>query len=123
MAWVTSGSVITKEVMATGDKDRDFEQTKTFSISCDDTCCLAMILNSSHGNVNEYVINVYSKKTGSLQRKGNATLNQVTIDSSGPEYFTQTFSNFDKIGTAIAKIDELNIQKIMKERKVKRWKI
>lgn len=97
MAWATSGSVTEKYVFETGDKDRDLIQVKTLSASCDDTCCLAMVLDSSSNNINHYRINVYRKKTGGLRPKGNATLTTVTIYPR-EESFTQTFSGFDKVG-------------------------
>lgn len=106
MAWVTSGSLINKTVTewkSSIDKERNYNETKTVSISCDDTCCLAIVLNSSYDNVNVYKINVYAKKTGGLQYKGNATVNTLTVypndPSSEPTSSTQTFSNFNSLAS------------------------
>ena len=105
MAWVTNGSLIDKEVTrwnSSSDKDWNVDITKTVSASCDDTCCLAIVQNSSYDNVNVYSINVYAKKTGGLQDKGNATVNTLTVypdTSDEPRNKTETFSNFKKLGS------------------------
>lgn len=105
MAWVTSGSLIEKSVTewkSSGDKEQNVNITRTVSISCEDTCCLAMILKSEYDNVKVYAINVYAKKTGGLQYKGNATVNTLTVypNTPGePTSTTQTFSNFNSLAS------------------------
>ena len=105
MAWVTSGSLIEKKVTewtSVLDKENDTNITRTGDVSCDTTCCLAVVLSSESDGVKQYVINVYTKKTGGLQDKGNATITTTTEypnKSEEPTTITQTFDNFRTLST------------------------
>ena len=105
MAWVTSGSLIEKRVTewtSVLDKEKDTNITRTGDVSCDTTCCLAVVLKSESDGVKQYVINVYTKKTGGLQYKGNATITTTTEypnTSEKPTTFTQTFDDFSTLST------------------------
>ena len=105
MAWVTSGSLIEKHVTewtSVLDKESDTNITRTGDVSCDTTCCLAIVLKSESDGVKQYVINVYTKKTGGLQYKGNATITTTTEypnTSEEPTTFTQTFNDFSTLST------------------------
>ena len=105
MAWVTSGSLIEKHVTewtSVLDKESDTNITRTGDVSCDTTCCLAVVLKSESDGVKQYVINVYTKKTGGLQYKGNATITTTTEypnTSEEPTTFTQTFNDFSTLST------------------------
>ena len=67
MAWVTSGTVIEK---ATTEWKTDTAlnniQTTNAIITCDDTCCLAMVRDSLVNGVKTYKINVVMPRISSL---------------------------------------------------------
>ena len=102
MAWVTSGTVIEKATTE-WKTDTTLNTIKTTNgiITCDDTCCLAMVRDRLVDGVKTYEINVYKKKTGELLYKGNAT---ITVDTEYPNNpnentsTTNTYSDFNRIG-------------------------
>ena len=105
MAWVTSGSLterVETRYKSESDKELDTNITRSGIIHCEDTCCLAIMLDSETDNLKHYFLYVYTKKTGELQYKGNATIITTTVSpnsSEEPTTTTQTFSNFNKIGS------------------------
>lgn len=105
MAWVTSGTVIEKETTEWKNvTDTELNTIKTTNgiITCDDTCCLAMIRERLSNGIKTYIINVYKKKTGELLHKGNATITVDTKYPNNPSENTSTtnsYSNFNTIGT------------------------
>ena len=105
MAWVTSGTLIAKSETRYKyqiDQKNDTIITKNGDVSCDTTCCLAVVLDSESDGVKKYVIKVYAKKTGGLQDKGKATITTTTEHpnkSEEPTTQTRTFDNFNALGT------------------------
>ena len=103
MAWITSGTVIEKETTE-WKTDTTLNTIKTTNglITCDDTCCLAMVRDSLVNGVKTYKINVYKKKTGELLYNGNATIKIDTEYPNNPSEntsTTNTYSNFNTIGS------------------------
>ena len=102
MAWVTNGTVINKKATEwkTDTKLNTIETTNGL-ITCDDTCCLAMVRERLDNGVKKYKINVYKKKTGELLYNGNATIKIDTEYPNNPSEnnsTTNTYSNFNAIG-------------------------
>lgn len=103
MAWITSGTVIEKATTEwTTNTALNNIKTTNGIITCDDTCCLAMVRDRLVNGVKSYIINVYKKKTGELLYKGNAT---IKVDEEYPNNpsentsTTNTYTNFNTIGT------------------------
>ena len=105
MAWVTSGTLIAKSETRykyQSDQKNDTIITRNGNVSCDTTCCLAVVLDSESDGVKQYSIKVYAKKTGGLQDKGNATITTTTEHpnkSEEPTTETRTFDHFNALGT------------------------
>ena len=105
MAWVTSGTLIAKSETRykyQSDQKNDTIITRNGNVSCDTTCCLAVVLDSESDGVKQYSIKVYAKKTGGLQDKGNATITTTTEHpnkSEEPTTVTRTFDHFNALGT------------------------
>ena len=102
MAWVTNGTVIeTATTEFSNDVKLNTTKTTDAVVTCDDTCCLAMIREMLDNGVKSFVINVYKKKTGELLKKGNAT---IKVDKEYPNNpsdnttETKTYTNFKTIG-------------------------
>lgn len=103
MAWITSGTVIEKATTEwkTNTALNNIETTNGI-ITCDDTCCLAMVRERLVNGVKSYKINVYKKKTGELLYNGNATIKVDTEYPNNPSEntsTTNTYSNFNTIGS------------------------
>ena len=103
MAWITSGTVIEKETTE-WKTNTTLNTIKTTNgiITCDDTCCLAMVRDTLVNGVKTYKINVYKKKTGELLYNGNATIKVDTEYPNNPSEntsTTNTYSNFNTIGS------------------------
>ena len=103
MAWKTSGSIIEKKITEwTTTTSLNNTQITTGTITCDDTCCLAMVRNSEYNGVKTYDIKVYKKVTGELQFKGNASITVETKypnDPSRDTTNTTDYTNFKTIGS------------------------
>ena len=103
MAWITNGTVIekaTKEWIT--DTKLNKIQTTNGIITCDETCCLAMVRDSLYNGVKTYIINVYKKESGELLNKGNATIKVDTEYPNNPNEntsATNNYSNFKTIGS------------------------
>lgn len=102
MAWVTNGTVIeTATTEFTNDVKLNTVKTTDAVVTCDNTCCLAMVREMLDNGIKSFVINVYKKKTGELLKKGNAT---IKIDKDYPNNpssnttETKTYTNFKSIG-------------------------
>lgn len=99
MSWVTSGSLTEKVEIrwkSESDKERDNDTTRLGIINCDNSCCLALVLDSET-DIKTYILYVYTKKTGELQYKGNATITTTIVypnTTNEPTVTTKTFSNF-----------------------------
>lgn len=99
MSWVTSGSLTEKVEIrwkSESDKERDNDTTVLGIINCDNSCCLALVLYSET-DIKTYILYVYTKKTGELQYKGNATITTTIVypnTTNEPTVTTKTFSNF-----------------------------
>ena len=102
MAWVTSGTVIEKMSQEwKTETSLNYIKTTNGIITCDNTCCLAMVRDGLVNGVKSYKINVYKKKTGELLYKGNATVKVDTEYPNNPSEntsTTNTYSNFNSIG-------------------------
>ena len=103
MAWITSGTVIEKQTTEwKTNTSLNTIRTTNGIITCDDTCCLAMVRESLVNGIKKYKINVYKKKTGEMLYNGNAT---ITVDTEYPNNpsentsKTNTYSNFNTIGS------------------------
>ena len=102
MAWVTNGTVIeTATTEFTNDVKLNTIKTTDAVVTCDDTCCLAMIREMLDNGVKSFVINVYKKKTGELLKKGNATIKvdkEYPNNPSNNTSETKTYPNFKTLG-------------------------
>lgn len=103
MAWITSGSIIEKKITEFK-TSTSLNNTKitTGTITCDNTCCLAMVRNSEYDGIKKYDIKVYKKVTGELQFKGNATItieDKYPNDPSRDNTVTNNYNNFNTIGS------------------------
>ena len=103
MAWVTNGTLIEKKIVEwKTETSLNNKQTTTGTITCDDTCCLAMVRDNLYDGVKTYIINVYKKESGELLNKGNATIKVDTEYPNNPNENTSTtnnYSNFKTIGS------------------------
>ena len=103
MAWITSGSIIEKKITEfTTSTSLNNTKITTGTITCDNTCCLAMVRNSEYDGIKTYDIKVYKKVTGELQFKGNATItieNKYPNDPSRDDTVTNNYNNFNAIGS------------------------
>ena len=102
MAWVTDGTVIeTATTEFTNDVKLNTIKTTDAVVTCDNTCCLAMIREMLDNGVKSFVINVYKKKTGELLKKGNATIKVNKDYPNNPSNNTsenKTYPNFKSLG-------------------------